>query len=106
MPGGFVDPGEQLEVALRREVLEEINLKATSIRYLTSEPNRYAYAGAISPVVDAYFVCEVESFAPIAAQEGEVSDFHFLSLNDALKGDFAFEANRRALEFYQQKANA
>ena len=103
MPGGFVDPNESLEEALRREVLEEINLQATSVRYLVSFPNEYAYSGAIFPVTDAFFVCEVESFDSIAAQEGEIDDFHFLELTEEVLGGLAFESNRRALEFFLQQ---
>lgn len=100
MPGGFVDPQESLEEALRREVLEELNLQATSVRYLVSYPNEYGYSGAIFPVTDAFFLCEVESFDSIAAQEGEIADYHFLQLKEEVLDGLAFESNRRALEFY------
>lgn len=100
MPGGFVDPGESLEGALEREVLEEINLSTTSIEYLASFPNQYAFQGVVFPVTDAFFVCKVESFDPIAPQEGEVSDYHFLQLTESVLDNMAFASNRQALELY------
>ncbi len=35
---GFVEPGETLEAAVRREVLEETNIKVESVTYLSSQP--------------------------------------------------------------------
>jgi NAD+ diphosphatase len=35
---GFVEPGERLEDAVRREVLEEVGLKLTQVRYHSSQP--------------------------------------------------------------------
>jgi NAD+ diphosphatase len=35
---GFVEPGETLEAAVRREVLEETNISTGAVRYLASQP--------------------------------------------------------------------
>jgi NAD+ diphosphatase len=35
---GFVDPGETLEEAVRREVKEEVNIEVSNIRYFGSQP--------------------------------------------------------------------
>jgi len=35
---GFVEPGEDLEEAVRREVREEVGLEATDLRYVASQP--------------------------------------------------------------------
>lgn len=35
---GYVEPGETLEEAVRREVYEETNIEVTDIRYIDSQP--------------------------------------------------------------------
>lgn len=35
---GFVEPGEKLEDALRREILEEANIRVGGVRYIASQP--------------------------------------------------------------------
>ncbi|MDN5201061.1 NUDIX domain-containing protein [Fulvivirgaceae bacterium BMA10] len=37
IPSGHVDPGENILGACRREMLEELNVKAKTLRYLTQE---------------------------------------------------------------------
>ena len=45
LPGGFVDPEDTAEEAMRREVREEIGLEVTGLTYLGSWPNVYEYRG-------------------------------------------------------------
>ena len=35
---GFVEPGESLEQAVEREIMEEVSLKVTNIKYFASQP--------------------------------------------------------------------
>ena len=100
LPGGFVDAGETAEDALVREVLEEVQLKVASLRYLISYPNEYAYKGFVLPVTDMFFVMEVESFDVISLMDGEIDAWHFCHLTKKELNRMAFESNRKALEFY------
>lgn len=100
LPGGFVDAGETLESALTREVLEETSLKAVSIGYLASFPNVYEYKGIKLDVTDMFFRCDVESFDPLSAQEGEVTGFHLVKPTEDDLKNMAFESNRKALRMF------
>ena len=100
MPGGFVDHGESAEAALRREMLEEVGLTIRSMRYLVSGANSYKYRGVTIPVLDLFYVADVES-GDIRTEDGEVSSWQWTELNDTVLDQMAFESNRRALEHYR-----
>lgn len=76
LPGGFVDMGESAENALKREILEELNLETTTLEYLGSFPNRYNFENIEYQTLDLVFECTVESFQTISAAD-DVSSFIF-----------------------------
>lgn len=67
LPGGFVDPGETLEEALRREIREELNLDIESFSFFCSCPNTYPYGGIVYYTIDLTFVCTVRDLLRIRA---------------------------------------
>jgi len=101
MPGGFVDQGETAEVALKREVFEEIGLTVKSFEYLTTEPNNYVYRGISLPVLDLFYIVEVED-GHIELIDGEISSWIWTELTDEVLAQMAFISNRRALNYYRQ----
>lgn len=101
MPGGFVDQGETAEVALKREVFEEIGLTVKSFEYLTSEPNAYIYRGITLPVLDLFYIVEVED-GQIELIDGEITSWIWTELTDDVLDQMAFISNRRALKHYRQ----
>ncbi len=104
IPGGFCDPGETAEEALVREIREEVDLEATSMRYLGSFPNQYVYQKAILPVTDLFFTAEVRTTAGIRLQAGEVQSCFFCERDQIPLQDFAFESNRRAVQLFLQQS--
>lgn len=90
LPGGFVDPGDTAEEALRREVREEIGLEVTGLRYLGSWPNVYEYMGVRYRTLDLGFVCEVTQVAQARPMEDEIAEVLFLWPREIDLERFAF----------------
>ena len=61
LPGGFIDPGETAENAVKRELFEELGLKVKSLEYLESGPNEYVFSEYSVFTLDMAFKVEAES---------------------------------------------
>jgi len=103
VPGGFVDAGETLENSLIREVLEETSLVVTNLEYLCSFPNTYAYRAVAVDVIDAFYICNVESFDSLKAQPGEVESFYISHPTEKVLNNMAFASNRSAIELFLKR---
>lgn len=99
LPGGFVDPGEGVETAARREILEELGIELGVLTYAGSEPNRYAYKGVVYATADVFFTADLPNQARIEALD-EIDGFEWRSIGEVRPDEIAFESIRRFLARY------
>lgn len=98
LPGGFVDPGESAEEALRREIQEETGIQIAGGRYLASFPNKYEFAGVVADVTDLFFVVELSDLTGGVAQDGEVAGLEICCPGSLTAQDLAFPTHWQALQ--------
>ncbi len=100
IPGGFVNPGEQLESAMLREVKEEVGIELVSWNYLGGWPNQYSYKSVIYAVTDVYYVAEVENFQNIQICPDEIDEVH-IAIPDTINfEELAFPSLKMAVSAY------
>ena len=87
LPGGFVDPDEDLEQAARRELLEETGVSAPAMRQIGAfgDPDRDPRGRAISIAFLAVF-----GSAPAARAGDDAADTRWFPI-DRLPKDLAFD---------------
>lgn len=61
LPGGFVDPKESAEEAIKREIKEELTINLRELRYLGSYPNIYKYEDVIYHTCDLFFYSKIDA---------------------------------------------
>jgi len=76
LPGGFIDPGESAENAVKRELLEELGLKVKSMEFLSTSPNEYLYSEYTVFTLDLAFKVTAESLDGLLAMD-DILDFKF-----------------------------
>lgn len=95
-PGGFLDPGETVEVGVRREAREEVGLELANVRYLTSCPNVYEYKGVAYPVLDLVFAADAVD-PESATSSAEAGELVWLAPEEIDPAALAFESLRRGV---------
>jgi ADP-ribose pyrophosphatase YjhB (NUDIX family) len=97
MPGGFVDPGENAEQAIVREVREEVGLELRDVRYSSSHANRYLYAGVTYHTLDLFYTGRVDDPDRAAALDAVDAIAWMDPLTVPLE-EIAFDSMRAALD--------
>ena len=97
LPGGIVDFDETAEEAVIREAWEEVNLKITELKYLTSQTNYYEYKDVIYHLLDFYYIGKVENFSTLKAAD-ETDELIWLKPTEIPEEIIAFESFKKALK--------
>jgi NAD+ diphosphatase len=79
---GFVEPGESLEDAVRREVFEETNIRVASIRYRSSQPWPFPSSLMLGFIAEA----ELNSDLEIRLNDGELEDAKWFTRKELRSG--------------------
>jgi 8-oxo-dGTP diphosphatase len=95
LPGGFVDYGESLEIAARREALEEINLEVTLIEqfHTYSDPNRDPRQHSVTTV----YIAEANGFPTGGDDAGSAALFS----RDTIPDHMAFDHGDIIEDYYR-----
>lgn len=99
LPGGFVDPLEKIETAVSREIKEELDVRVTSMSYLTSFPNEYVFSGFSVFTVDLAFVCQVDDMSKIKPQD-DISSVEFYFPEEIPMQELAADSMRNIIKTY------
>lgn len=96
LPGGFVDDDESAELALIRELHEELGITVGKAEYLFSLPNQYLYSGWTLPTLDLFYRVKIgTNIVPVAADD--VADFEFVPLHRLNPQQFGLRSIRNAV---------
>ena len=102
LPGGFVEPMESAEDAVKREIQEELGVKVTQAMYMTSFPNEYIFSGFSVFTMDMAFICEINNISEIIPAD-DVSDVEFIFPKEIRLEDFLSDSMRNIVSYYMMK---
>lgn len=97
LPGGFVDPGENIESGCLREIKEETGAEAEILRYLFSIPNTYCYSDFNVHTADSFFLCRLKDETVIQASD-DAADLYWIPLEQVNAAAFGLNSVRQGVE--------
>jgi len=101
LPGGFIDPLESAEDAVRRELKEELGLKVKNLKYLESAPNEYVFSAFTVFTLDMAFQVTAESLEDLKPMD-DILAYKFYSEDDLDYDDIPAPSIRKFVKDYFQ----
>jgi NADH pyrophosphatase NudC (nudix superfamily) len=98
-PGGFVDPMESAEEALRREIKEELHIELRELEYLCSAPNIYHYKGIEYSTCDVFFIAQIDKEI-LKFEESEIASYYWYDKSELDADKFAFRSMKEGIKAY------
>lgn len=108
LPGGFVDPMESAEQAVKREIKEELGVDVTAIKYFCSFPNEYKYSGLSVFTTDLAFLIQIDTGKRITPmddissveyyypEEVDLNELPSISMKNIVSAYIEFRKNEQA----------
>lgn len=98
LPGGFAAPGEPAEEALKREVMEEVNLPLTEcIPWEKSYCNEYAYRGITYFTTDFIYICRTDSWGRLKMADPTEAEPVLIPLETVVIEQIGFPSLQKAV---------
>ena len=99
LPGGFLDPKETAEEAVKREIGEELHMDIGTPEYLGSCPNVYEYKGVRYHTCDLFFYSKIDEL-PASFDTAEVQEVVLVDPLEISLDEIAFESTKTALRLF------
>lgn len=103
LPGGFVEPGENAEEALKREIKEELGLEIKKLNYIGSAANEYPYKNVIYNTCDLIFYSKINIKPPLI-KKSEIKNYIFKNPNEIGQRKLAFKSVKEAMKLFKKMA--
>jgi 8-oxo-dGTP pyrophosphatase MutT (NUDIX family) len=100
-----VDYNESNEQALKRELLEELQLPVNNMQYLFSYPNSYLYKDVLYSTLDCFFEITLDTKPGLILQQEEVSRHLWLDVSSLTIQELAFTSGQHAFAEFIRRIN-
>lgn len=111
IPGGFLKNGEQPEKGLKREIMEELGTRLTSLKLFFAVVDRYPREDIpeeANYTLCLYYLCTIDESVKLTAED-DITESRWFPI-DSLPENLAFTGNKKAIKefkrlFYKKDIN-